>query len=95
MNITMTPEAEAKIREKVESGRYASADEVIGEAARPLDEHEQAKLERLRALIDEGDQGEGEMLTRASWDAALERVRSSMRTGVTTDRDMPRVDAAS
>ncbi len=95
MTIAITAEAEAKIREKVASGRYASADQVIGEALRLLDEHEQAALERLRALIDEGDEGEGEVLTRESWDAALERVRTSMLDGVKTDPDVARVDAAS
>ncbi len=95
MSITMTAEAEAKIREKVESGRYVSADAVIGEALRLLEEHEQAQLERLRALIDEGFQGEGEVLTRESWDAALERVKTSMRADGAGERDVARVDAAS
>ncbi len=83
MSIAVTAESEAKIREKVESGRYASADEVIGEALRLLDEHEHAKLERLRALIDEGDAGEGVLFTpemrAASWERAKERARAGER----------------
>ncbi len=79
MSITMTAEAEAKIREKVESGRYASADAVIGEALRLLDEHEQAMLERLRALIDEGDQGETVPLTPEIWAEAWERAKVRVR----------------
>ncbi len=85
MSITMTAEAEAKIREKVESGRYASADAVIGEALRLLEEHEQVALERLRALIDEGFEGEGVPLTAelkaASWERAKRRARAGEKPG--------------
>lgn len=83
MTITMTPEAEAKIREKVESGQYASADEVIGEAPRRLDEHEQATLDRLRALIDEGFEGPFTPFTpemrATSWERAKRRARAGER----------------
>jgi len=78
MTIAITAEAEAKIREKVESGRYASADEVISKALRLLDEHEHAKLERLRALIDEGFEGPFTPFTpemrAASWERAKQRA---------------------
>lgn len=42
------------ITEKVEDGRYSSASDVVRAGLRLL-EAEEAKLERLRALIDEGD----------------------------------------
>lgn len=42
------------IDEKVREGRYASASDVIRAGLRLLEE-EEAKLARLRALIDEGD----------------------------------------
>ena len=52
MTVRLSPEAEAMIRQKVESGLYATADEVIEEALRLLDEHD--RLRQLRAKLDVG-----------------------------------------
>jgi antitoxin ParD1/3/4 len=46
MTITIKPELERKIADKVKSGRYASADEVVADALAVLDRLEAA--ERLR-----------------------------------------------
>jgi antitoxin ParD1/3/4 len=57
MNISLTPHLEAMIREKVESGSYNSASEVVREALRLLEEGDQLralKLERLRRDIQDG-----------------------------------------
>jgi antitoxin ParD1/3/4 len=40
MNVALTPELEKIVTERVVSGRYASASEVIAEALRLLDEHD-------------------------------------------------------
>ena len=53
MNVSLTPELEAMIREKVESGRYASASEVVREALRILEANEMA-LDQLRAEVQKG-----------------------------------------
>lgn len=58
MNISLTPELEQLIKQKVESGMYHSASEVVRDALRLLEEREelrQAKLESLRKAIAEGD----------------------------------------
>ncbi len=89
MSITITADAEAKIREKVESGRYASAEEVIAEALRLLDEDEQAKLERLRGLIDDGFAGPFTPLTRESWADGLERAKQRFLAGERPDSLSP------
>ena len=47
MNVSLTPELEHWVDEKVRSGRYASASEVIREALRLLEEQELAKQRRL------------------------------------------------
>jgi antitoxin ParD1/3/4 len=52
MSVQLTPDAEAMIRQKVESGLYENADEVIDEALRLLDEHD--RLRQLRAKLDVG-----------------------------------------
>ncbi len=46
MNVSLTPELEALVRHKVESGRYLSASEVMREALRLLEERD--KLLELR-----------------------------------------------
>lgn len=58
MNFIPTPQQEAWIRGKVESGDYANASEVLREAIREKMERErmrEAKLRDLRAAIAEGE----------------------------------------
>jgi antitoxin ParD1/3/4 len=59
MNINLTPQLEELVRQKVSSGRYNSASEVIREALRLMEEQDRlrtAKLEQLRQDISEGFQ---------------------------------------
>ena len=62
MQVVLKPELEAFIREKVESGDYADAADVIDEALRAKMGDEAEQRDRLRAAIDEGiaeaDRGE-------------------------------------
>jgi len=66
MNVSLTKELEELILEKVESGLYTSASEVIREALRLMEEQDQLKKKRLAEVgrkIDRGvaqlDRGEG------------------------------------
>ena len=43
MNVSLTPELEQFVQDKVQTGRYNSASEVIREALRLLEEHEEAR----------------------------------------------------
>ncbi len=57
MNISLTPEFESMIQEKVKSGMYHTASEVIRDALRLMQEQDQfrqMKLENLRREIDIG-----------------------------------------
>ena len=47
MNVSLTPELEEFVSAKVESGRYNSASEVVREALRLLEEHDQARAAQL------------------------------------------------
>ena len=49
MELTLSPEREAMLREKVASGEYATISEVIEDALRLLDERD--RQQRLRAAI--------------------------------------------
>lgn len=67
MHISLTPELETRIKSRVESGLYNNASEVIREALRFMDTHEdwihEIKLaqlrEQLKAGVDQLDKGEG------------------------------------
>jgi antitoxin ParD1/3/4 len=67
MHVSLTPELESRVRAKVDSGLYNNASEVIREALRFMDTHEdwihEIKLARLREQINIGltqlDQGQG------------------------------------
>lgn len=47
MNVSLTPELEKFVNNKVQGGRYNSASEVVREALRLLEEHEQARAAQL------------------------------------------------
>ena len=50
MNVSLTPELEKLVQEKVESGRYTSASEVVREALRLMEKRDQRLAEREQAL---------------------------------------------
>lgn len=57
MNVSLTPELEELVHERVRSGRYASASEVVREALRLLADHDelrQLRLQEVRAKVAEG-----------------------------------------
>ena len=49
MNVSLTPELEKIVADRVASGRYASATDVVAEALRLLDEHDRARNSPLSA----------------------------------------------
>ena len=65
MNVSLTPELEIFVADKVASGRYTSASEVVREALRLLEREEKSRKEQieefnreLKARIDAMDRGE-------------------------------------
>ncbi len=57
MNINLTPQLEDLVRQKVASGLYTSASEVVREALRMMEEKDRlkdAKLDQLRQDVREG-----------------------------------------
>jgi antitoxin ParD1/3/4 len=72
-SLSLSPHFEAYIKAQVESGRYASASEVIRDALREHEAREE-KLEKLRAHLDEGvrDIREGRVITDI--DAMFEEI---------------------
>jgi len=50
MNVSLTPELERLVAERVASGRYTSASEVIREGLRLLEQQDQLREVRLKSL---------------------------------------------
>jgi antitoxin ParD1/3/4 len=66
MNVTLTPELEALVQNKVKTGRYNSASEVVREALRLFEQRDhirELQLREIRKKIDQGwaslERGEG------------------------------------
>jgi antitoxin ParD1/3/4 len=66
MNVHLTSELEKLVHNKVKTGRYNSASEVVREALRLLEEHDhirKMRMQEIRKKIDEGweslQRGEG------------------------------------
>ena len=55
MNVSLTPELENFVQTRVKGGRYNSASEVVREALRLLQDHEQARAVRLKEFRSEID----------------------------------------
>lgn len=65
MNVSLTPQLDAFVRTKVETGRYTSSSEVVREALRLLEQFESVQQARLTALqadvehaVDQVERGE-------------------------------------
>ena len=83
MNVSLTPELERLVNEKVESGLYQTASEVVREALRLLKERDQAREQQLRADVQAGfdqlSRGEGRAYDRTSGRQLAERIKSRGR----------------
>ena len=73
MNITLTKELEILVKEKVRSGRYADASDVVCDALRVLERHDDFESPALEAALLEGVQSP----RRSYGSATLDRVRSA------------------
>ncbi len=79
MNVSLTPELETLVNEKVKSGNYNSASEVIREALRLLKEQDELKRirrEELRREVMKGvtDVREGRFRTYESGDQLAQEI---------------------
>lgn len=79
MHISLTPELEARVKAKVDSGFYNNASEVIREALRFMEEHAQLvyqmKLDYLRREVAKGaEQAERGEFSAHSVDTLLDEL---------------------
>ena len=57
MNVSLTPDLEKYVQDKVDTGRYRSSSEVVREALRLLEEKDQERAQRLAVLKKEIQDG--------------------------------------
>ena len=75
MHISLTPELEAQIRSKVETGHYNNASEVIRDALRFMINHEElVNLMKLDALRKELALGEKQALNNEFSDSSISDI---------------------
>lgn len=90
MGIHLSPEAKSLIQDKVASGRYATADEVIQAAIRLLDDHD--RLVHLQSLLAVGlaqaDRGEAVELTPQLLDNIAQEVEERFQRGDESNPDV-------
>ena len=83
MNVNLTPQLEAMVRRKVESGLYNNASEVVREALRLMEERD--SLQRLRAALAIGqeqlDRGEGREYTPELMEEIKRQATENARLG--------------
>jgi antitoxin ParD1/3/4 len=83
MNISLTPELEKMVEEKVKTGRYTSASEVVREALRLFSDYEEARqrgILELNRKIEEGlaQASRGEFITGEDSRRRTRAVRSKL-----------------
>lgn len=85
MNVNLTPQLEELVRQKVASGMYSSASEVVREALRLMDEQDRLRATRLVALQQDIRAGK-QSGPSAAWDPQQVkregRARKAARTKV-------------
>lgn len=86
MHVSLTPTLESRVKAKVDSGMYNNASEVVREALRFMELHEEwiaeVSLARLREQIQTGlnqiDSGEGAQIeSRAALGKLMQRVKAN------------------
>ena len=81
MNISLTPQLEKLVQDRVKSGLYSSASEVLREALRLLESRDRAAegLARLRADVDAGLKELDEGKSKPFDAEAVERIKRDGR----------------
>lgn len=77
MHVSLTPKLDKFVKTKVDSGLYNNASEVVREALRLMQEHEEIRRLKLKRLRDELAKGESDLATCRS-------------TALTSDEDLER-----
>ena len=93
MDVHLTPDQEAFIRQAIEAGRLQREEDAVREAMALWEERERCRLEILLA-VDEADaslaRGEGRVITQDSMREFAEEVKQGGRARLAAERRTPR-----
>lgn len=93
MEVQLTPDQKAFVRQAIESGRISREEDAVKEALLLWEERERARAEML-ASIDEAEaslaRGEGRTLTPETVHELAEGVKSRGRARLAAERQTPR-----
>jgi antitoxin ParD1/3/4 len=83
MNVSLTPQLEAMIRAKVESGMYNNASEVVREALRIMEREERNRQlrEALQLGFDQIDRGETIKFTANTMERLMQEASANSKAG--------------
>jgi putative addiction module CopG family antidote len=89
MNVELTPDQRAFVRQAIESGRFQREEEAVQQALALWEERERSRTEIL-AAVDDAEaslaRGAGRALTESSVRALVEDVKQRGRTRITEAR---------
>ena len=84
MHVELSPDLAALVQEKMESGGYGDANEVVEEALRLLAEHDR-RFRQLHAAVTEGfaqiERGQSVLLTEEHLETLMHRAIENTRRG--------------
>ena len=92
MEVQLTPDQKAFVRQAIESGRLRSEEDAIQEALSLWEERERTRAEIL-AAVDEAEaslaRGEGRIITQESMRQLAEQVKQRRRARLAVERNTP------
>jgi antitoxin ParD1/3/4 len=90
MTLTLTPQIEEAILKKLESGKYVDASDVVGEALKLLEAHEQEERlrEALKIGLDQIERGEVVEWTHQTMAELRRRADDEDRLGLPIKADV-------
>ena len=93
MDVQLTPDQKAFVRQAIESGRLQREEDAVTEALSLWEERERRRLEIL-AAVDEAEaslaRGEGRIVTQESMHELAESVQQRGRARLTAEQHTPR-----
>ena len=94
MNVSLTPELETLVHDKVKSGLYTSASEVVREALRLLRERDELQRQRLDQLrreiavgVEQLDRGEATAYDDQSLKEHFEQIKADGRRRLAVSKE--------
>ena len=93
MEVQLTPDQQAFVRQAIESGRLHRAEDALKEALSLWEERERTRAEILAAVDEAEDslaRGEGRIITQDSMRELAEQVKQRGRSRLAAEQEPPR-----